>query len=80
MIVDAIRSELANRSTRPKGMKITIEAYKELAAAGLVQRKPFDVLSAFGLGRDLPFFEGDVFLYIDPELELRGVQFELPIE
>ncbi|MCP5002381.1 MAG: hypothetical protein GY941_00280 [Planctomycetes bacterium] len=78
MIVDVIRAELANRSSRPKGMKITIEVYKELEAQGLVERKEFDVLAAFGLGPDLPFFEGDIFLYIDPVLETRSVQFEMP--
>ena len=79
MIVEAIRAELANQRSRPKGMRITLETYREMEEKGLIERKDFGILGVLKLGSDLPFFEGDIFLLIDPELEVRGLQFEIPV-
>ena len=61
----------------PKGVKVSLELWKELKSAGLIDMKDVAAWGVFDLGFQMPFYQETILIY-DPELETRNKHFELP--
>lgn len=71
---DAIRAA----NNRPKGIKVSVELFRELKSAGEIASKPYTPwgLHVPSLSVDLPTFNDDIVVICDPTLD--GMDFELP--
>lgn len=69
-----VLAAIAQRSSRPRGIRFSVEAFKALERAGSITRA-----GGGPLGLDwfpnLPWFDGDIYAWCDPSYE--GI-FELP--
>ena len=71
---DRIDDAIAGRSTRPKGIRVSIDAFIELEASGNIVRGnggPHGIPWA----SDVPFYDSDIYVWCDPTLE---EEYELP--
>jgi hypothetical protein len=78
MTINAITSDIAKAKQRPKGIKVSEETWKKLKNADLIKMKDVAAWGVFDLGFQLPFLDGDICVIVDPELETRDLDYELP--
>ena len=74
------KQAIASATSKPKGVRVSPDLFKDLFSEGAVERKP---ATPFGLPRplpsletELPFFDKDIYVECDPFLD--GHQFQLP--
>lgn len=77
MIVQQFESAIASATDAPKAAKIGPDLWVALKAAHLISMRDVAAWGVFGLGFQMPFYKDTILIY-DPELELRGLSFELP--
>lgn len=78
MFVEEFKAQIARARVRPKGVKVSYLLWNQLQRAGLIENKKAAICGVLDLGFRLPFFDGDIYVVCDPELENR--QWELPPE
>lgn len=78
MPIKSIDADLAAAPTRPKGIKVSVETWKEMKRLGLVEMKGVAAWGIFDLGHEMPFYDGDICIIVDPELEFIGLDYMLP--
>ena len=77
MLVQEFETAVAGAKVQPKGVKVSLEMWRALKAAGLIKMRGVAALGIFDLGFEMPFYKDTILLY-DPELELSGKHFQLP--
>jgi hypothetical protein len=77
MLIDEFKLALSAATVQPKGAKISLELWKALKDAGLIQMRGVAAWGVFDLGFEMPFYQDTCLIY-DPELELAGENFQLP--
>lgn len=70
-----IQAAIAQRSTRPKGIRLSISAFRELEAANHVTRGSGGPAGLVEWGTNVPWYANDIYAWCDPSFD--GV-FELP--
>lgn len=78
VIADDMKAEIAKGKERPKGIKVSMKTYNEIKDAGLIEMKDVAAWGFIGLGYQMPFFDGDIHIFVDPELECDGLDYRLP--
>lgn len=78
MPLNKIKADLAKAPTRPKGIKVSEDTWKKLKDADLIKNKSVAAWGVFDLGFELPFYDEDICVIIDPELDINGMDYELP--
>jgi hypothetical protein len=76
--IKSIAADLAIAPTRPKGIKVSVETWQEMKKLGLIEMKGVAAWGVFDLGYEMPFYDGDICVIVDPELELSGLDYLLP--
>jgi hypothetical protein len=59
-----------------KGVKVSRDLWSQLQGARLIENKKVAISGVLDLGFSLPFFDGDIYVIYDPELDDK--QWELP--
>lgn len=77
MLVQQFESAIAGAKIQPKGVKVSLELWKALKAAGLIEMRAVAAWGAFDLGFEMPFYKDTILIY-DPELSLSDTHFQLP--
>ncbi|MGF6440181.1 hypothetical protein [Paraburkholderia youngii] len=72
--LDSLVNDIETRKQagrKPKGILVTPDLYKEMRGGGLIEKKLAtpNGLPAPDLGIELPYYDGDVYVHVDPELE-----------
>lgn len=78
MTIDNINNDLSKAKQRPKGIKVSEATWKSMKDSNLIEMKDVAAWGAFDLGFQMPFYDGDICVIVDPELETRDLDYELP--
>jgi hypothetical protein len=71
-----IDADISKRTTRPKGIRLGVDAFRELENAGHITRGSGGPLGAVGWASDVPWYSNDIYAWCDPSLQ---GQYELPL-
>jgi len=77
MLIQQFEAAVANAKVQPKGIKVSLEMWKALKKANLIAMRDVQAWGVFDLGFQMPFYKDTILIY-DPELELGGMDFQLP--
>jgi hypothetical protein len=80
MPITQFKQDVAAANQRPKAVRVSPDLYRELVRQNAITRQlgtPWG-LDVASLGIELPFYDGDVFVVCDPELEIDGIDYKLP--
>lgn len=78
MLINNLKAELKAANTRPKAIKVSVGTWKELMDAGLIEYKEVSAWGIIDLGFEMPFYDGDICVIVEPELLIQGIDYELP--
>ena len=78
MPIESIKADLAVAPERPKGIKVSVDTWKIMKESGLIKMKGVAAWGVFDLGYEMPFYDEDICVIVDPELELDGLDYMLP--
>ncbi len=74
---DEITAEVANRGSRPKGIRLSVSAFQELEQANLITRGNGGPLGIVGWATNVPWYSKDIYAWCDPAFTGK---FELPTD
>ncbi|NTW88481.1 MAG: hypothetical protein HGB26_05015 [Desulfobulbaceae bacterium] len=77
MLVQQFESAVAGAQVQLKGVKVSLELWKALKAAGLIEMRAVAAWGALDLGFEMRFYQ-DIILLYDPELSLSDTNYQLP--
>ena len=77
MLVQQFEAAVSAAKIQPKGVKVSLQLWKELKDAGLIKMRGVAAWGAFDLGFEMPFYKDTCLIY-DPELEPLDKHFLLP--
>jgi hypothetical protein len=78
MSIQTLKTAVAQRKKRPAGIKVSPDFWKVLVDAGEVKWKRAFIEGILDSGYDMPVFEENIFVHVEPELMVSGREFELP--
>lgn len=76
MPVKTLQDAISEHTFRPKGIKVSPDLWKELSANGKIKWKRGYFKGVIDSEIDLPWFDEDIFVHTDPDLE--SFDFTLP--
>jgi hypothetical protein len=77
MLVQQFEAAVSAAKIQPKGVKVSLQLWKELKDAGLIKMRRVAAWGVLDLGFDMPFYNDTCLIY-DPELETLDKHFLLP--
>lgn len=77
MLVEKFDTAYSKAKVEPKGIKISIELYRELKSANLIDIRNVFRLGIYDFGEKMPCYKNSLII-IDPELEFIGLSFLFP--
>lgn len=64
-----IRAEISQRANRPKGIKLSISAFRELESGGHITRAAGGPFGLVEWEMNMPWYDKDVYAWCDPSFE-----------